>query len=209
MRNERKGWENEMREMKRNRHKGKGGGIVKGILSFAMTPTMVSGMIPGTSFVMTARVESAASEKTITGLGTGAITNPVQPANTTDGWKGSYVYYGKYDGNTTKYRVLDKASTDFGVEGGSLFLDCDSTLYDAMFDNDGSANEGALKPNEWAYSDVKSGLNGDSFLTKDGNFTDAEKCAIAESTVSAHALVVGSEAGQVADWTADVFKSYI
>ena len=79
-----KGWKNEMREMKRNRHKGKGGGIVKGILSFAMALAMVSGTLPGTPFVMTARAESAASEKTITGLGTGAITNPVQPANTTD-----------------------------------------------------------------------------------------------------------------------------
>ncbi len=45
--------------------------------------------------------------------------------------------------NPTRYRVLDKASTDFGVEGGSLFLDCDSTLYNAKFDNDGSANEDA------------------------------------------------------------------
>ena len=36
---------------------------------------------------------------------------------------GSYVYYGKYDGeNPTKYRVLDKASDKFGVTGGSLFL---------------------------------------------------------------------------------------
>ena len=74
-----------MREMKRNRHKGKGGGIVKGILSFAMTLAMVSGTLPGMPFVMTARAESAASEKTITGLGTSAITNPVQPADTTDG----------------------------------------------------------------------------------------------------------------------------
>ena len=119
-------------------------------------------------FVMTARAESAASEKTITGLGTGTITNPVQPANTTDAWSGSYVYYGKFDDtNPTRYRVLDKASDKFGVTGGSLFLDCDSTLYDAAFDNDGNANTGAgaTKANEWAYSDVKVGLNGESFLT--------------------------------------------
>ena len=164
------------------------GRIVKGILSFAMTLTMVSGTLPGKPFVMTARADSPASEKTITGLGTGAITNPGQPANETDAWSGSYVYYGKYDGmNPTKYRVLDKASDKFGVTGGSLFLDCDSTLYYAKFDEDGAANEGASKPNEWAYSDVKAGLNGESFLTKEGNFTPAEKSAIAESTVSAHA----------------------
>ena len=198
-----------MREMKRNRHKGKGGGIVKGILSFAMTLTMVSGMIPGTSFVMTARAESAASEKTITGLGTGAITNPDEPANTTDAWSGSYVYYGKYDGtNPTKYRVLDKASDKFGVTGGSLFLDCDSVLYNAAFDNDGNENTGASNPNEWAYSDVKTGLNGERFLTKEGNFTPAEKSSIAGSTVAAHALVVGSEAGQVDGWIQSTVVNY-
>ncbi|MBO6299364.1 MAG: hypothetical protein J6N53_11025, partial [Lachnospiraceae bacterium] len=198
-----------MREMKRNRHKGKGGGIVKSVLSFAMTLAMVSGTLPGTPFVMTARAESAASEKTITGLGTGTITNPDEPANDTDAWSGSYVYYGRYDGtNPTKYRVLDKASDKFGVTGGSLFLDCDSTLYYAKFDNDGSANEGASKPNEWAYSDVKAGLNGESFFTKTGNFTLAEKDAIAGSTVATHALVVGSEAGQVADWPKGAFVNY-
>ena len=200
--------EGDMREKKRNHYKNKGR-IVKGILSFALALAMVSGTLPGRPFVMTARAESAASEKTITGLGTGAITNPVQPANTTDGWKGSYVYYGKYDGtNPTRYRVLDMASDKFGVTGGSLFLDCDSTLYKAAFDNDGIANNGESKPNEWAYSDVKAGLNGGSFLTKTGNFTDVERNAIAGITVKTHPLVQGSEAGQVTEWTANAFKSY-
>ena len=197
-----------MREKKRNHYKNKGR-IVKGVLSFALVLVMFFGTLPGMPFVMTARAGSAAPEKTITGLGTGAITNPVQPANEDYDWSGSYVYYGKYDGtNPTKYRVLDKASDKFGITGGSLFLDCDSVLYDAAFDNDGVANSGASKPNEWAYSDVKAGLNGENFLTKTGNFTLAEKSAIAGSTVSAHALVVGSKAGQVSNWTASLFKNY-
>ena len=109
----------------------------------------------------------------ITGLGTGAITNPTAPSKTTDAWTGNYVYYGKYDGtNPTKYRVLDKASNDFGVTGKSLLLDCDSMLYESSF---GSTNV-------WANSDVKAGLNGISFLDKAGNFTDVEKGAIAESS---------------------------
>ena len=74
-------WRKDMREKKRNHYKNKGR-IVKGILSFALALAMVSGTLPGMPFVMTARAESAASEKTITGLGTGAITNPVQPTDT-------------------------------------------------------------------------------------------------------------------------------
>ena len=73
----------------------------------------------------------AADEKTITGLGTGAITDPVEPANATDAWSGSYVVYGKgvyHSGGFSyyehiKYRVLDIDSNDFGVDGGSILLD--------------------------------------------------------------------------------------
>ena len=48
---------------------------------------------------------SAEGEKTITGLGTGAITDPVAPVADTDAWGGSFVYYGKYNGQPVKYRV--------------------------------------------------------------------------------------------------------
>ncbi len=131
-------------------------------------------------------VTAYGADKTITGLGTGAIGNPTVPANENSAWRGSFVYYGKYDGtNPTKYRVLDKASTDFGVSGGSLLLNSNSTLYNAKFDEDGSANSPATKADEWAYSDVKRGLNGGSFLAKEGNLTAAESAAIAESTKAA------------------------
>nr|MCR5487905.1 DUF6273 domain-containing protein [Lachnospiraceae bacterium] len=173
-------------------------------LSFAM----VLGTTQLPQFTKVARAEGTA-EKTITGLGTGAITNPNAPADANSSWSGSYVYYGKYNGsNPTKYRVLDKASDKFGVEGRSLFLDCDRTLYNAKFDEDGAANAGASKPNEWAYSDVKKGLNGDSFLTKSNNFTAAESSAIADSRVGTHALIEGDQAGQVCGWTKGAFKNY-
>lgn len=113
----------------------------------------------------------------ITSLGTGAMAPPSVPAIDKP-WTGSYVYYGKYDGtNPTKYRVLDKASSDFGVTGGSLLLDCDSVLYDAKFDENTKI---------WADSDVKEGLNGTAFLTKEGNFTDVEKGAIVNSNAETH-----------------------
>ena len=157
--------------------------MLKRMIGTLLVAVLMLGSVSFSPFSVVVKADEP--DKTITGLGMGAITNPVQPANTTDAWRGSYVYYGKYDGsNSTKYRVLDKASNSFGVNGGSLFLDCDSVLYEARFDEDGNPNSGASQANEWAYSDMKAGLNADSFLDKEGNFTPAEKDAIVGSTVT-------------------------
>ena len=104
--------------------------------------------------------------KTNTGLGTGAITNPTSGAG---GW--SYVYYGTYDSNSVKYRVLDKAATEFG--GNTMLLDCNGTLLTHRFDDDS---------NVWANSEIKTWLNGNDFLNNDNVFTTAERTAIASST---------------------------
>ncbi len=147
--------------------KSKSNSILKSILSFVLTAAMVLGSFQLPQFTLKARAEGEAPVKTITGLGTGAITNPVEPTTCEDYWRGSYVYYGKYDGtNPTRYRVLDKASGDFGVYGGSLLLDCDSVLYDEYYNYTHNNEEGGLF---WADSTVKTGLNGDSFLTKEGS----------------------------------------
>ena len=92
--------------------------IIKGITAFLMAAVIAMSQIPGTDFVLTAYADS---DKTITGLCTGAIGNPTSGAG---GW--SYVYYGRYGGSAMKYRVLDKASNDFG--GNTMLLDCDSTI---------------------------------------------------------------------------------
>ena len=92
-------------------------------------------------------------------------------------WNGNYVYYGKYNSNPVKYRVLDPDSSTFGNDH-TMFLDCDSILENVRFDNDGNANTGASKANEWAYSDLKKWLN-NNFT---GNLTSAESVAIASST---------------------------
>ena len=112
-----------------------------------------------------------ADEKTITGLGTGAISNPAEGAG---GW--SKVYFGS-KGRPIRFNVLTTNTGDFG--GTTMLLDCASILQYMKFDNDGSPNAGAQKANEWAYSDIRTWLNGD-FLT--GRFTTVEASAIAEST---------------------------
>lgn len=102
------------------------------------------------------------------GLGISIIANPIAPANTTDAWKGSFVYFGTYNNSPVKYRVLSRKTTDFG--GTTMLLDCDNGLGQAQFD---------ASSNEWGSSAIKIQLNG-SFLID--NFTSIENAAIAEST---------------------------
>lgn len=194
--------------------------LLVGLLPIAGTPTTVQAETGETTETTTA--------KTIAGLGTGMIADPTAPSADTDAWKGSYVYFGNYDADgdgtaePTKYRVLDANTTRFseadddGNQAETMLLDSDKILYDQKFDNDGKANEGYTKANDWAGSDVKNSLNGTDFLNKDGVFTTAEKSAIAQSTIAAHALIAENEeeanaegAVGIAGWTKGAFANYV
>lgn len=123
-----------------------------------------------------------ATKKSI-GLGTSIIANPTIPTSTTDAWKGSYVYFGTYNGSPIKYRVLDSDTTTFSKDNNTktMLLDCDSLLFDSKFDDNS---------NEWATSYLKRYLNSEKgegydyssegFLTT--AFTSSEQNAIASST---------------------------
>lgn len=123
-----------------------------------------------------------ATKKSI-GLGTSIIANPTVPTSTTDAWKGSYVYFGTYNGSPIKYRVLDSDTTTFSKDNNTktMLLDCDSLLFESKFDD---------SSNEWATSYLKRYLNSEKgegydyssegFLTT--AFTSSEQSAIASST---------------------------
>lgn len=123
-----------------------------------------------------------ATKKSI-GLGTSIIANPTIPTSTTDAWKGSYVYFGTYNGSPIKYRVLDSDTTTFSNDNttNTMLLDCDSLLFESKFDD---------SSNEWATSYLKRYLNSEKgegydyssegFLTT--AFTSSEQNAIASST---------------------------
>ena len=130
-------------------------------------------------------------------LGTGMISNPTL-GDINSYWLGSFVYYGKYDDIPMKYRVLTNSTTRYG--GKTMLLDCDSVLYTARFDEDN---------NEWANSELKTVLNGDSFLNDRDVFTDAEKAAIVESRVDSHPLVTGDGDTEVTENTFMLFGSYV
>ncbi|MCR5058256.1 MAG: DUF6273 domain-containing protein [Clostridiales bacterium] len=114
-----------------------------------------------------------------TKLGTKQMKTPAVPQSANDAWNGSFVYFGKYEGQPVLYRVLDPNSNIFG--SNTLFLDCDEGLYPDCFDEENQTNN-------WNDSDIRANLNGDSFLNKDGVFTSAEKASIAESEISGHPL---------------------
>lgn len=145
---------------------------------------------------------AATSEKEVAGLCTDGIGTPTVPTYESDTWRGSYVWFGKYDKSPIRFRVLAPRTTAYG--GTTMLLDCDNILYKAPFDADGESNAvGVTGANVWAYSDLKEGLNGNKFLTAQNGFTAKERAAIAESRIASHALkkaVTQDTPGTVCDW---------
>ena len=136
----------------------------KGTTALLIVLIMLLLQLTGIGFPAASRADG--TEKTISGLGTGTISSPAGAGQ----W--NYVYYGVYDNNPVKYRVLSASTSDFG--GRTMLLDCDSVLFTAAFDTNNS--------NDWGNSSIKNELNGNSFLAKNGVFTTAETNAIANST---------------------------
>ena len=114
-------------------------------------------------------------EKTLenTMLGTWDMASPVVPASDQDPWKGSFVYYGKYEGKVLKYRVLDRGGCDFTPDWQpAMLLDCHQTHV---------VGGGYYSTNEFMSSTLREHLNGEYFLENDV-FTSPEKSAIVNST---------------------------
>ena len=164
----------------------------KKLLSLLMTTVLSVSMLTVVGGPVS-QVNAEEGDKQVACLGTSAINAP-EPGEADKEWTGSYVWYGAYDGNPVRYRVLDPNTTDYS--GTTMLLDCDSILYNTAFDVDGDANEGATYSNEWAYSDAKNGLNGSEFLDKSNGFTSIEKSSIAESTRGTHDITWGSPVNQ-------------
>lgn len=107
-----------------------------------------------------------------TDLGTTQIASPYQPQADENNkpWTGSYVYYGSYDNNQIRFRVLAPKTDVYG--GSTLFLDSDEYLFGEYFDNTRPST------NVWADSYVRKELNS-TFLTE---FTSLEQESIITST---------------------------
>ena len=127
-----------------------------------------------------------------TRFGTTVIEAPNAP-DVNKAWTGSYVYFGTYNGEPIKFRVLAPKTTAYG--GTTMLLDSDATLFKNKF----------AYSNVWPNSEIKSYLNKE-FLE---SFTSAEEAVIAKSTRNAHALSVGTTAGKVSPDTKSLFANYV
>ena len=109
-----------------------------------------------------------------TTLGTSQIGNPKAPADKDDPWTGNYVYFGEYDSNPIKFRVLASNTDVYGED--ALFLDSDRILFSADFNSiKGYPSLVSSYDNSWDNSDLREYLNGE-FLTN--SFTGREKNTI-------------------------------
>ena len=155
----------------------------KRVTGLLLAACLAVGMAPTMAF-------AEDTNKTIM-LGTSGIGNP---SSSGGGW--SYVYFGTYNNSPVKYRVLDNETTVFskdenGSKAKTMLLDCDSVLWagdgqndssDSRFDKDGTTNEEGKNANDWSCSDIKTYLNGSTFLENTNNFSKVEQAAIASST---------------------------
>lgn len=185
-------------------------GVLKLLAAVVLLAVIGMSNIPGMGMVSIVHAEG---EKTITGLGTGAIGNPNAPERNDSPWSGSYVYYGKYENNPVKYRILDASTDRFNSDDENtagikkMFLDCDSVLFADTFRDNWEASDA----NVWKASDLYKRLNTDSDSLLNTGFTPTESNAIAGSYIDTHALTSDSTepgAVNVAVRTKDAFVNY-
>ncbi len=119
-----------------------------------------------------AQTVHAVNVKTVSGLGTGDISNP---SSASGGW--DYVYYGNSSSNI-RYRVLDTSATEFG--GNTMLLDWDTTLFVRAHDGYVPYEYGS---SGWTNSDV----NCELYSTFPGMFTDQELAVVINSYKAAPA----------------------
>lgn len=171
--------------------------ILKWKAAVAKMEELVGGEPDGEPEMLAGGSETAVMQVSGKGLRSSIIGNPTPLTSdkTTMDWSGSYVYFGKYNGNSVKYRVLDKKTTNF--TGTTMFLDCDSVLWSEKFD---------ASSNIWSGSSIKTKLNGSDFLTNSSCFTSLEQGAIAASTINAHSL---SSPKITYNWAIENLKNYV
>lgn len=175
-------------------------GFFKKGTALAISAAMAVSMLPTLNPIE--KVDAATtseSTKTITGLRIAGITNPRgsngETLSDTEKWTGSYVYYGEYNDKPIRFRVLDNNSgKTFGIDNGSMLLDCATILTADESDPSKSIYFQTTDRTDWNQSNIyqwlNSGAEGEKinngmgrettgFLTQ---FTNADREAIASST---------------------------
>lgn len=100
-------------------------------MAAGLAAAMMAGLVLSMEKPLTAE---AATEKTVVGLGTSGIANPVEAESWSSDWSGSYVYFGTYKSKPVRYRMLDNETDVFG--GSTMLLDCDYALEERVYNSD-------------------------------------------------------------------------
>ena len=185
------------------------------ILSTALAFTLGMTLIPWLQSGTAVRADGT-KNKDNTKLGVSQISDPSVPDSMESEWSGSYIYFGNYEGTPIRFRVLDKDSDIYGNGKKTVFLDCDTILFESAVCIDAPDGLDLLGPSRypalysasdsikkyveeysWENSDLKKLLNGPDFLENRNIFTEAEESSIANSYVSSHDLVMGTAPGNV------------
>ena len=140
--------------------------VTAGLLSAGIVMSVVP-CFAGNATVLADTVK----DRNNTCLGTSKIAKPSAPKNKDDIWTGSYVFFGNYEGDPIRFRVLDPDTTKYG--GNTMLLDSDECLFTIRYND--------VKSNNWEDSELRYYLNnafGDDYLTW------RESASVARSTLA-------------------------
>lgn len=141
--------------------------VQAGILTLALITGLLS------MGLQSVTVQAAGAIKTIN-LGASALA----PEGAWNAENGHRVYFGKYEGHPTAFRVLK-------MDEDTMMLDCDTILLKKNFDADVTKNKGQDKASAWKNSDLEIWLNGNDYYRSSSVFTSTERNAIVQTALSA------------------------
>ena len=162
--------------------------VFKKTVVFTVTASLILTALPPTN--QTGQSVQAAETNPSMAMGISAIQ---APSGAGTAWNGDYIYYGSFQGNNIKWRVLDTTgnSGSSSMSGGML-LQADQALSSQRPFEDGAdqANEhqqGSISDNQWLASDIRAWLQGEgsSQFLSDNNFSALEKAGILQTTKEA------------------------
>lgn len=137
-------------------------GLLAAVITFSLFPK-----ISGDDNVRAASIKAYPN----TQFGTTQISKPDAP-DANKAWSGSYVYFGSYNYEPVRFRVLSPLTTVYG--GRTMLLDSDKILFNDVFDTETNSS------NVWSNSQLKRKLNVTFF---NSSFTPWERLAVSVSKV--------------------------
>lgn len=122
-------------------------------------------------------------------IGSSQLAAPMEPEEGKT-WSGDYVYYGNYEGEPIKWRVLDASGEGGGSSmSGGILLQSDQPVTSMPFedgeDEAGEHQGGSAAVNRWQLSDVRRWLQRNDRFFSNKNFSRLEKAGVMKTSNAA------------------------